>query len=375
MDSIDVGLVIPPNRRPDELRQLMRLGRLSGVRTFLLWDHWQDFVPSWLWDNDYSWSTKGRASPHEYLDVFTALGYLAGRGTGRVQIGTGVTDVLRRHPISVAQAALTLAQVTKRAPVIGIGAGERENTEPYGIPFNQPVGHLEEALHIIRECLDGSQPIDFHGQHYQLDGAVMDLTSPNGCTPELWLASHGPRMLRLAGRYADGWFPTFEADPVLYEQGRRAIEASAEESGRDLSDFTWSFQCTVGLAPTDDEAEASVRESPAAQYVAVAVANAESWHRAGADHPFGPDWRGFIEVVPGEISRSELRSAMDQVPAEVMQQLFVYGSPKTVAERIKQLGGAGLNHVTVLPISPLFSKRLYRYFAANLWRVVRELRH
>ena len=41
----------------------------------------------------------------------------------------------------------------------------------------------------------------------------MDLNAPKGKTPEVWIAGHGPRMLRLTGEYGDGWYPTVVGSP------------------------------------------------------------------------------------------------------------------------------------------------------------------
>lgn len=374
MSAIDVGLVVPPNGRPDELKQLLQLSKLSGVRTLLLWDHWQDFYPRWLWNTELTWFAEDRESPHEYLDVFTALGYLAGQKPGRVQIGTGVTEILRRHPVGLAQAALTLSHMTKRPPILGIGAGERMNTEPYGIPFQAPVSRLEEAVEIVKTCMTNGDSIDYDGDHFQLDDAVMDLAPPPGREPEVWLAAHGPRMLDITGRHADGWLPTFEPDPSLYEKGRREIEAAAASVDRSIDTFTWSLQTPLVLAPTDTEAESLLDESLAARFIAVASAPAEAWERAGADHPFGSGWRGFVDVVSEAIEPGDIRSAMDRVPSEILRAGSVWGSVETVVGKVRELGEAGLNHVAFLPASATLSKRLFRYFGTNFWRVVRKLR-
>jgi alkanesulfonate monooxygenase SsuD/methylene tetrahydromethanopterin reductase-like flavin-dependent oxidoreductase (luciferase family) len=66
------------------------------------------------------------------------LGSLAGCA-GRVRIGTAVTDVVRRHPVMVAQAATTLAELTTRPPILGVGAGEGLNLDPYGLGSPTPV--------------------------------------------------------------------------------------------------------------------------------------------------------------------------------------------------------------------------------------------
>jgi phthiodiolone/phenolphthiodiolone dimycocerosates ketoreductase len=67
------------------------------------------------------------------------------------------------------------------------------------LDFTQPVGRLEEALQVFGPCLASTGSISFEGRHLQLGGARMDLTAPAGRRPEIWVAGHGPRMLRLTG--------------------------------------------------------------------------------------------------------------------------------------------------------------------------------
>jgi alkanesulfonate monooxygenase SsuD/methylene tetrahydromethanopterin reductase-like flavin-dependent oxidoreductase (luciferase family) len=44
-------------------------------------------------------------------------------------------------------------------------------------------------------------------------GALFDLPPYKGKWPEIWIAAHGPRMLRAVGRYGDGFFPAFAQTP------------------------------------------------------------------------------------------------------------------------------------------------------------------
>ena len=63
-----------------------------------------------------------------------------------MRLGVGVTEPIRRHPLLIAQAMMTLSHLTRRAPILGIGAGERMNLDPYGFDPSEPVTRLDEAL-------------------------------------------------------------------------------------------------------------------------------------------------------------------------------------------------------------------------------------
>jgi phthiodiolone/phenolphthiodiolone dimycocerosates ketoreductase len=253
--KIDVGVYVaakPPLGAIDALVAAAQDQRLDSV---FVWDHLQDFVPSAIWDKDFAWFASPGSSPHEPFEFQTVLGYLAAKTSG-LRLGVGVTEPIRRHPVLLAQAALTLAHLSQRPPILGIGAGERENTEPYGLDFSRPVGRLEEALQIIRRCFDGQGPFDFEGEHFRLRGAVLDLPAPEGRTPEIWVAAHGPRMLRLTGRYGDGWYPFLAISPDDYATRLAAIRAAALEAGRDPEAITPALQALVVVAPTEAEARA-----------------------------------------------------------------------------------------------------------------------
>ena len=189
-------------------RLRLRLG--SPARLFLLGDL----------DENFTWLAAESASPHEWFECQTLLGYLAARFPD-ARLGVGVSEAIRRHPVVLAQAALTLAHLSRRPPILGVGAGERLGSEPYGLDFSRPVGRLEEALQIIRRCLDTQGPLDFAGEHFRLRGATLESPAPAGRTPEIWVAAHGPRMLRLAGRYGDGWYPSWWPPPTTTPPGWR----------------------------------------------------------------------------------------------------------------------------------------------------------
>jgi phthiodiolone/phenolphthiodiolone dimycocerosates ketoreductase len=56
----------------------------------------------------------------------------------------------RRNPAVTAQAAATLHLLTRGRAILGIGTGEREGNEPYGVDWSKPVARFEEAMATIR---------------------------------------------------------------------------------------------------------------------------------------------------------------------------------------------------------------------------------
>ena len=151
-----------------------------------------------------------------------------------MRLGVGVTDTGRRNPAVTAQAAATLHLLTRGRAILGIGPGEREGNEPYGVDWSKPVARFEEAMATIRALWDsGGELVNRDSPYFPLRNAVFDLPPYRGKWPEIWIAAHGPRMLRAAGRYGDGYFPAFPHRPKDYAQRLEVVRAAASDAGRD----------------------------------------------------------------------------------------------------------------------------------------------
>ena len=184
------------------------------------------WIPDSVWTEDMTALVKYQANPHVHFDPLTMMG-AAGAATERIRVGVNVTDTIRRHPAMLAQAALTVDHLARGRSILGLGSGERMNVVPYGIEWRKPVGRLEEAIRVIRLLWETDGPVDFQGDFFHLDGAVLGLEPYEGKTPPIWLGAHGPRMLEICGRLADGWLPT-NITPEIYADKLAVIRASAE---------------------------------------------------------------------------------------------------------------------------------------------------
>ena len=284
------------------------------------------------------------ASPHENFEYQTLLGFLAG-GAGDVRIGVGVTEAVRRHPVVIAQAALTLSHLVPTRPILGIGAGEAANTVPYGLAEERPVSRLEEALAVIRECLHSTEPISLDGDWFPLDGARLDLGPGPGGVPEVWVGGRGPRMLRLAGEFGDGWYPTDLADPDRYGSSLARVREHARRAGRDATAILPAVELVLVLADSDDEARRSL-DDPGLKLLGLLLP-AGDWVRFGGSHPLGEDHRGFVDYDPFALDGDALREALNTVPTELIEEIVLWGTPERAAERLRALGEAGLRHAVV----------------------------
>lgn len=358
---------LPPKPPVVTLRVLAYAARLMRLESLTIWDHVQDLFPASLWDKDFTWLARLSKTPHEMLDYQATLGYLAAYA-GRLRLGVGVTEAIRRHPVLIAQSMATLAHISRRAPILGIGTGERENVEPYGLSMSYSVSRLEEALQIIRLCWEAEGPVDFEGRFFNLKQATLDLRPPRKRVPRIWVASHGPRMLGLTGKYGDGWLPVLVTEPEDYAARLATIHAAARAAGRNPSAILPAMQAYVVVAPTEREARAMLNAQPI-RFIAV-LAPAEMWRRHGVAHPFGEGFKGFFDYVPTEHTREQLLDAMAQVPLDALAEVLMWGTPQQVAGRIRAFGEAGLRHANLELASATVSPRA----AANSMRAIWQIR-
>ena len=118
---------------------------------------------------------------------------------------------------------------------LGLGAGGFwDAIHAYGGTRRSPgeaLAALAEGIEVIRKVWSGDRNLRFEGQHYQLRGAH---SGPVPAHPiGIWLGVTGPKALKLAGRVADGWVPSFRGDLKKVAAMTRQLDDAAAEAGRD----------------------------------------------------------------------------------------------------------------------------------------------
>lgn len=164
-----------------------------------------------------------------YVETWALLAMIAA-STETIRLFPDVANVPLRPPAVLAKTAATIDLLSGGRFELGLGAGAFwEAIEAYGGPRRAPgesLEALEEAITVIRMVWSGERGLRFAGRHYRLAGAH------GGPVPAhpigIWLGVYGPRALRLAGRVADGWVPSFRGElaPII-EMSSRLDDAIA----------------------------------------------------------------------------------------------------------------------------------------------------
>jgi len=171
--------------------------------------------------------------------------------TTRVGLGNGVVPVYPRHPVAMAQSALTLNEVSGGRFRLGIGVSHKTSMEAMlGLRLVEPLAVMREYVAVLRGALGAGS--EFEGRHYRVRWAMAVPTRPPA--PPIYLAALSVKMLELAGEIADGvvlWLcpPAYVRDVAV-----PALERGRRRAGKPLAGF--EVVAAVPLAVTDARAAA-----------------------------------------------------------------------------------------------------------------------
>jgi len=176
-----------------ELRDFAREAERVGIESF--------------WVSDHFFGGPVGVPDRDCLEAWTLLAALA-RDTERIRLGVMVTAAQYRNPALLAKIVAGVDQMSAGRVEFGIGAGwKAEEYRAYGYEF-PPAGarveQLKDALEICRR-LWTSDRATYHGKHYRIDDAVCAPKPAQRPHPPIWVGGSGPRVMRLAARYADGF--------------------------------------------------------------------------------------------------------------------------------------------------------------------------
>ena len=336
----------PPSMLP---RVSSLVAAATGADSYWVGDHLNSLVPRSIATPEYlGLGAKLVPKVDANLEPWTMLGNLAARNRlRRLRLGVCVTDAGRRNPAVTAQAAATLHLLTRGRAILGIGVGEREGNEPYGVEWSKPVARFEEALATIRTLWDSDgELISRESPYFPLHNALFDLPPYRGKWPEIWVAAHGPRMLRATGRYADAWVPFVVSRPTDYSRALEAVRTAASDAGRDPMSITPAVVRTVVSGWSRDEVDEAL-DSVIVKASALAVP-AEAWARHGVQHPLGADFSGVQDLIPQTIDKQTALSYTEKVPASLMKEFFFNGTPTEVIDQVAEWRDHGLRYLIVI---------------------------
>ena len=235
------------------------------------------------------------------LDALTGIA-VAARNVPGIRLGTSVVPTYPRHPMMLAQQALTTQAAIDGRLILGIGLSHKPVVEGmWGMPFDRPVRHMSDYLSILMPLLTDRR-VSFGGEVLTGRG---EITPPPAGAPPVLVAALGPQMLRLAGRVADGTITWMTGPETLRTLTAPTINDAAEEAGRKAPEVVAGLPVCV----TDDIDAARTR----------------------ADRDY---------AIYGQLP--SYRAMLDREGAATPADVAIIGSESEVCDRVRALADSGV---------------------------------
>ena len=164
-----------------------------------------------------------------YLDAMTVIALL-GRVTQRIEIGTAVVPVQTRHPVAMAQQALTTQLACDGRLTLGLGPSHQWIIDgQLGLSYERPAHLVRDYLQVLSAAFTGSGPVDIENDTFHVH-SPMDVAEP--MPMPVLLAALGPVMLQIAGEHADGTVLWMADEKAIGDHIAPKITKAAADAGR-----------------------------------------------------------------------------------------------------------------------------------------------
>ena len=253
-------------------------------------------------------------------DGFTPLA-LAATWTDSMRLGTGVVGVFTRGPALLAQQAAALADASGGRFALGIGSSSDRIVEGWNeIPFARPLTRVEQTVDFLRPALAGERT---------RSGFKLEQAPPE--VPILLAALRG-KMLRLAVEKSEGAFSNF-----LPLSGVAQVVSQLEGAPEGFE-----LLCRFFCLPGEREQVEPLARFMFASYATVPVYAAFFRWLGHGD--------AIAEMCEAWAAKDRER-AVAAAPWELIEEVFVLGSPEQMRERLGEFVAAGVTCPVLLPIT------------------------
>lgn len=258
--------------------------------------------------------------PNDF-DGLTAAA-LMGRATSRVELGTAVMPIQTRHPIAMAQQALSNQVVCEGRFTLGLGPSHHWIvTDMLGLPYERPARLVRNYLEVLNVALAGPGPVDVENDDFRVHNPldVTDLATP------VLLAALAPVMLRIAGELASGTILWMADERAIGDHIAPRITKAADAAGKPAPRVVAGVP--VALCANDDV-------DAAREWANVALGHAE----------YSPNYQRLLEQG----------DAMD------VGDVLAAGDESAVVARLRRFSDAGVTDlaVRVLPLGRTREERI-----------------
>ena len=174
----------------------------------------------------------------DQLSPMVAMAAVAAR-TRRLRFGTSATILPGQDPVRVAKDIATIDVLSggRVIPVFGLVTPHSGDRDLLRVPRGAAGRWADEALEVMRRLWCG-ETVDHEGELFSYTGLRVGPRTADSPHLDVWTAGHSEAAIARAGRFADGWLPSFLPASRYAELARRVLEAAGRAGrGWDLGHF------------------------------------------------------------------------------------------------------------------------------------------
>ncbi|MCB1038238.1 MAG: TIGR03564 family F420-dependent LLM class oxidoreductase [Acidimicrobiales bacterium] len=239
----------------------------------------------------------------------------------RIELGTAVIPTYPRHPVALAQQALTVSAVSGGRLTLGVGLSHQIVIEAmYGYSFAKPARHMREYLSALVPLCAGDS-VSFEGETLTARAQVAIDDAP---PVPVMVAALGPAMLKIAAELTAGTVTWMTGPRTLGEHTVPTIRSAAAEAGTGEMRVVGALP----IAVTDDVERAKERAARVFEVYGSLPSYRAMLDREGADGPADVAIIGTEAEVRAGIERMRSAGVTDFVAVE-----FLTDEPAATATR------------------------------------------
>ena len=249
------GLFVPQGWRHDlvGIDPAAQWAAMSGLAAHADAGEWESI---WVYDHFHTVPVPSEEATHEAWTLMSAFAAT----TKRVRLGQMCTCMSYRNPAYLAKVAATVDLISGGRTEMGIGAGWYEHEwRAYGYGFPRPgerLARLDEGVQIMKQAwTTGSATLN--GEHYQVDGAIVQPMPPQEGGIPIWIAGGGEKVtLRIAAKYAD--YTNFAGNPTEFAHKSELLRQHCATEGTDFDRIVRSANYNTIVAAAEQEVSGRV---------------------------------------------------------------------------------------------------------------------
>jgi 5,10-methylenetetrahydromethanopterin reductase len=256
--------------------------------------------------------------------------------TRRIKVGSGVFDPVSIHPAQLAQLASGFQELSGDRFILGLGAGSDTFFGFAGLAPPKPVPRTRAAVVAIRELTNGRCPAGVPGAG---EGWTAQARLEEPRAVPIYVGAMGPKMLVMAGRYADGALPLC-LPPAQVQRALQWIGDGAERAGRSVDelDVAACVWCCI-----DEERDAARR------LLARFIARYSGSLATETLVANGLDPEEFARTQQLMLEGREVEAIALVLGSRTMLSLGIVGGAHEVLEQCETLMAAGARHLSFGP--------------------------